>query len=252
MPLFFVQGKMDLNDVIEIVGEDAHHIAKVLRMGRGDELKISNGTDTVCRAKILEVGPGGKKIKAGIIEKNNFEVKNLHITLFQGVPKGQKFDFILQKNTELGVAEFVPVITERTVVELDGKKIRNRTERWQKIVIEASKQCLRPDLPKVHEPIYFDECLDTFKDYPLVLLPWEKEREIFLKPFLSSLPEKVGKIGVFIGPEGGFSEDEVKKAREAGAVTVSLGKRILRTETAGLLVNSVLMYEFGDFGEAVD
>ncbi|KXG78518.1 Ribosomal RNA small subunit methyltransferase E [Fervidicola ferrireducens] len=252
MPLFFVQENMNLDDVIEITGEDAHHIANVLRMGKGDDLQISNGRDTVCKAQIVEVLFGGKKIKVKIIEKNNFEMRGPRITLFQGVPKGQKFDFILQKNTELGVAEFVPVITKRTVVEIDRKKMKSRTERWQKIVKEAAKQCRRPDLPKVHGPVDFDECVAALKKYPLVLVPWEEERKIFLKPFLSSFSEKIREIAVLIGPEGGFSEDEIKKARESGAVTVSLGKRILRTETAGFAVNTVLMYEFGDFGEVVE
>ncbi|MCF6095930.1 16S rRNA (uracil(1498)-N(3))-methyltransferase [Thermovorax subterraneus] len=249
MPIFFVQGSAILNDMIEIIGEDAHHIANVLRMGKGDNLQISNGKDEVYEAQIVEVGFGGRIIKVKIIEKNNFEVKSPRITLFQGIPKGQKFDFILQKNTELGVSEFVPVITERTIVEIGRDKIKDRTERWNKIVKEAAKQCRRLDLPKVHGPIEFDECIKTLKKYPLVLVLWEEERKTFLKPFLSSLSEKIEEIAVLIGPEGGFSEDEIIKAKEIGAVTVSLGRRILRTETAGFAVSTVLMYEFGDFGE---
>ncbi|MCG0274761.1 MAG: 16S rRNA (uracil(1498)-N(3))-methyltransferase [Thermosediminibacteraceae bacterium] len=251
MPIFFVCGKINPGDVVEISGEDAHHITKVLRMAKGEFLNLSNGVDSIGKGQILELIPESCKIKVKVIEKTNFEPKRPRITLFQGVPKGQKFDFILQKNTELGVAEFVPVITERTVVEIDDKKSKKKVERWQKIVKEAAKQCCRPDLPVVHEPVDFDECIKLLKKYPLVLVPWEEEREVFLKQILSTVSADLKDIAVLIGPEGGLSKEEIEKVKKSGAITVSLGPRILRTETAGFAVTTILMYEMGDLGEVM-
>ncbi|ADL07674.1 RsmE family RNA methyltransferase [Thermosediminibacter oceani] len=248
MPIFFIHGKMNPGEVVEISGEDAHHIARVLRMGKGDLLSLSNGLDALGTGQILELFPEDRKIKVKVIEKNKFEPRRPRITLFQSVPKGQKFDLILQKNTELGVSEFVPVITERTVVEIEGESKSKKAERWRKITKEAAKQCRRPDLPVVREPVSFDGCLELLKNYRIVLVPWEGEREVFLKSILSNVPPDVPDIAVLIGPEGGFSVQEIERARKSGAVTVSLGPRILRTETAGFVVTAVLMYELGDLG----
>lgn len=170
------------------------------------------------------------------------------ITLFQGLPKGDKIDFILQKNTEIGVTKFVPMITERTIVKLSSKKVKKRLKRWTKIVKEASKQCMRIDIPEVKQPISFNKAVSYFKNYDLVLIPWEQEKKVSVRKTIKNLDRNITNIAVLIGPEGGFSVDEVEMAKRFGAVSVTLGPRILRTETAGIVISSLLLYEIGDLG----
>ncbi|MDI3481149.1 MAG: rRNA (uracil1498-N3)-methyltransferase [Tepidanaerobacteraceae bacterium] len=248
-PRFFVFKDFCVNDTVVISGDDARHIIKVLRYKPGDELKLSNGKDTEAVAVVEEIDAKQIIIKLKIIEKNKKPGIKPEITLFQSLLKGDKLDFILQKNTEIGVSKFRPIITERTIVELTQNKLLNRMQRWKKIAMEASKQCMRIDIPQILDVKGFDDSLKTVKDYDIAIIPWELENTCFIKDILvEAKNSNAESVAVFIGPEGGFSEEEISKAKKFGAVPVSLGPRILRAETAAIAVCTAIMYELGGMG----
>lgn len=246
MPKFFVDKSNISSDKVVITGEDVGHIKKVLRLRCGDNIIVcdSNGTDYSAAIKEFE----NESVIAEIIgSKNNSSEPPIEVTLFQGIPKSDKMDYIIQKSVELGVNSIVPVLTDRTVVRIDNKKdADNKVARWQRIALEAAKQSNRGIVPVIGYPITLDKALETLKSYDISIIPYEKESTRKLKDYLQR--DKYRKISVFIGPEGGFSEKEVEKSLEAGAVPVTLGPRILRTETAGIMVLSILMYTLGDVG----
>lgn len=248
MSRYFIFRDFKPNDIINISGEDAYHIIKVLRHKVGDRIEISNGQNLEGTVVIQNIDHKNLQIVSRVTNIYKREDTKLRITLFQGIPKGNKFDFILQKNTEIGVTNFVPIFTERTIVKLSKERAKKRLVRWRKIVIEASKQCRRIDIPKVHHPIKFTSIFDSLKDFDLVLMPWEEEKSQTIKRVLRNIEDTMEKIAVLIGPEGGFSSNEVKQVIRYGAIPVTLGSRILRTETAGIVVSTILMYELGDLG----
>lgn len=248
MPRVFLFQELEIDDHVSISGDDAHHIIRVLRCRPGDEIKISNGKNTESIGIIEDMNIKSLEIKLRILEKNTVKDIRPMITLLQGVPKGEKFNWILQKNTEIGVCKFIPVVTQRTVVALSPSKFERRRERWGKIVREAAKQCMRMDIPEIGQLTTFDLSLKEVKNHQITIIPWEQEKETSLKKVLKNLDKTISRIAVYIGPEGGFSKDEVEKAKKAGAVPVSLGPRILRTETAGMVVCSAIMYELGSLG----
>ncbi|HZK57373.1 MAG TPA: RsmE family RNA methyltransferase, partial [Clostridia bacterium] len=168
--------------------------------------------------------------------------------LYQGIPKGNKMDLIIQKTVELGITEIIPVEMERTVVQFGGKRDKqNKAQRWQKIALEASKQCKRGIIPVVYSPISFDEALEHSKKNQLNIMPYENEEKKRFRTVVESLDRSnVNKIGIWIGPEGGLDEKEVTTATENGVYIITLGPRILRTETAGFAALSLVMYELGD------
>lgn len=251
MPRFFVFEDLKANESFTLNGEEAHHIVRVLRYRPGDKLSISDGKNMESIAVIETTDTKTSQIKLRVLEKNKIENKNPFITLLQALPKRDKFDFILQKNTEIGVSRFIPVVTERTVVELSKERVRRRQKRWQKIVKEAAKQCMGMQIPKIEDILSFKESLDEINKHHLTLIPWEEEWQTSLKQVLKHTKKSITKIAVYIGPEGGFSRKEVLNAIERGAVPVDLGSRILRTETAGLVTNSAILYELGDLGGLV-
>lgn len=248
MPRFFTRQELNKADFIVISGEDAHHIIKVLRYKIGDFLELSDGKSIVANSVIEDIDHKEQYVKLRILEKTIVESINPKITLFQGIPKGDKFDFIIQKGTEIGVSKFVPVKTARTIVEFSKDKLQRRKERWYKIAKEASKQCRRTDIPEISGVINFSDSMEKIKDYDLAIIPWELEKTKSLKTVLRNENKDVRNIAVFIGPEGGFAEAEVALARRTGVISVSLGSRILRTETAAIAVCTAIMYEIGDFG----
>lgn len=253
MSRFFINSaNVDLlSNTIEITGDDVNHIKNVLRMACGDGLMLSDGIGTDYVASIMKFEKD--KITASIKEsKPNCTEPPVDITLFQGIPKSDKMDYIIQKSVELGIKRIVPVITGRTVVRFDNAKdMAGKTERWRRICLEAAKQCNRGTIPVVDEPVRLEKVLEARSDYVLSMIPYEKETGNKLKKCLDSFNRQGTncRIAVFIGPEGGFSEDEINNAMLAGVKPVTLGPRILRTETAGLAVISILMYEFGDMGK---
>lgn len=229
---------------IYINGGDVNHIKNVLRLGEGEHLEISDGSLNEYDARIETFEKD--RITAAIVKasKNSTEPP-IEVTLYQGIPKSDKMDLIIQKCVELGVSRVVPVITGRTVVKFgSGRDAAEKTARWQKISLEASKQCGRGRIPVVTEPVKLEKALKDARGYELCIIPYEKESVRGIAAVLTA--GKFRNAGVFIGPEGGFTEDEIRLARDSGAAPVSLGPRILRTETAGLAVLSILMYEAGD------
>lgn len=238
------------NNIIVITGENVKHIRGVLRSVPGDLLEISDGSGTDYEAAIEEIGKDNitAKIKRAWRNKTEPPVK---ITLFQGIPKADKMEFIIQKCVELGVFHIVPVITERTVVKItNSADSASKTARWNRIALEAAKQCDRGIIPKVDEPVRFEEALRLAESCSLKLLPYEEEKSGSLRKYLNEQKQLYGtgnmvNAAVFIGPEGGFAPSEAQKAIGYGFGSVTLGPRILRTETAGITVISIIMYELG-------
>ncbi|MFB0526490.1 MAG: 16S rRNA (uracil(1498)-N(3))-methyltransferase [bacterium] len=256
MPHFFVSSKDIKGNKVLITGGEAKHIITVLRKREGDKIDIFDGYGNEFTVRILEIdrSAGLPRVKAEIITKKRRETEpKLKITLFQSVPKGNRLDFVIQKSTEIGIAEIVPIITERTIVRLDCKKIKQKTLRWQRIAQESAKQSRRSAVPKVGPVLDFSQALKEFsKRKPQMgVIAWETEERNHLREVLrSSVGGGISKLplAIFIGPEGGFTPEEVEKAKRAGLRPVSLGPRILRSETAGLVVAIAALYESGDIG----
>lgn len=245
MSKFFVKENQINNDKIHILGEDVNHIANVLRMKKEDEVQICNQeTGENYITKIISFSKD--KIECEIVKKIIETVEsNVDITLFQGIPKFDKMELIIQKNTEVGVKKIIPVLMERTVVKLDEKTANKKIERWQKIAEVAAKQSMRDIIPEIENIIKLQDI--TKQDYDEVLVAYENEEKNMLKQELKKLQGKDRyKIAIVIGPEGGISEKEIEILKNMGASFVSLGKRILRTETAGIVMSGNIMYELED------
>lgn len=245
MSRFFINEK-DINaNSITITGDDVTHIKRVLRLNAGDSLTLCDGKGSDYSVKIEKVE--GDRIITGImsVERSSTEPP-FEVTLFQGLPKSDKMELIIQKCVELGVNRVVPVSTGRTVVKLENAKdTQNKVNRWRRISLEAAKQCNRGAVPEIEMPVSFDKALELSAGSQLGIIPYEKERSGGLKKILTG---DFQSISVFIGPEGGFTEEEIEKALLKGLKPVTLGPRILRTETAGPAVLSILMYALGDMG----
>ena len=241
MPKFFVSPGEIVGKRITLTGEDEKHIKTVLRAREGQEITVCDGagTDYLCRILSLERGVHTEILSAAPCDVEP-ETK---ITLYQGLPKADKMEWIIQKCVELGVERMVPVSTERAIVKLD-KKEGKKLERWQKIAEAAAKQSGRGIIPQMGENVLsFREAVAEAAKLDGALIPYEKEEERGIREFVRDFSGKT--VGVFIGPEGGFSPEEVALAEEAGILPVTLGKRILRTETAGMTTVALLLYELG-------
>lgn len=246
MHRFFVKRSDISGEIITIRGEDLKHIKSVLRLKEGEQVSICDGEETDYIAKIESID--SQEVVLSVQE--SFRSKGeapVSLKLYQGLPKGDKMELIVQKCTELGVAEIVPMATKRAVVKLsDAKKTGKKLERWQKIAEEASKQSKRGRIPVVNRLVTIKEAIAELPEDDLVLMLYEAEEKQSLKEILKNYSGE--RISVFVGPEGGFDESEVEALRASGAKVVSLGKRILRTETAGLVASAIIMYELGDLG----
>ena len=252
--------------------EDLHHLGKVLRGRPGMEIDISDGDCWEYKTVLEELTEDCATLK--IIDKQKFATEPVtRVTLYQGIPKAAKMETVIQKTVEMGVDTIVPVFMERTVVVEKGN-FGKKLDRWQKISAEAVKQCKRGIIPRVTESYDFDRMLAELADYDMVICPYENEEGLTIKDYLRGVPAagKSGRdvppdgpaagqegeksaqasscpapqacrIGLIIGPEGGFSDGEVARLKAAGAATVTLGKTILRTETAGLAALAMIMYE---------
>lgn len=241
MSKFFIPRENVSDKTLQICGEDVNHITKVLRYGKGDKILCCDGMGYDYVAEITETDK--QRIICNIIEKNKTDTESdLRVILIQGVPKAAKMDYIIQKTTELGIAEIYPCELSRCVAKInDGKKI----ERWQKIAREAAKQSGRGVIPQVHEPINLSGAVEILKNAEVSFVPYECEEGNYLKPLLKN-SRNVKTAAYMIGPEGGFDKQEIEQIAAAGIPVISLGKRILRTETAGEAVLSMIMYEIGD------
>lgn len=227
-----------------------YKISKVLRLRENDQITLLDGKGLVYNAQIVSINP--KVVKCRLLSRRAVNTEpEIKITLAQAILKGQKFDFVLQKNTEIGICEFVPILTERTVVrfEEDGelRKEEKRLGRYQKIVQEAAEQSERGVMPVVYDIISLDElCKSNLTDYDLKIICQERTQTNFVKDVLNSIQTKVQKILILIGPEGGFTENELKLTTSSGFVSVSLGRRIYRAETVGIVLSSILFFYFND------
>lgn len=244
MPKFFVKSNQIEYNRINLIGEDVKHISNVLRKQVDDEINICNiDTSENFLCKIVKISK--ENILLEIVKQIKSEAEpDIEITIFQGLPKAEKMEFIIQKCTELGAKYFVPVEMERCIVKLDSKTKKKKLERWQKISETAAKQSRRDIVPKVENPINLKNLLNLIEKYDIVLLAYENEQSNTLKNELRNIKNKDNlKVGVIIGPEGGIDVQEVEAMVKAGAKTITLGKRILRTETAGMAITSIILYE---------
>ncbi len=239
---FFVNSNQIFNNEIFIENSDVNHIKNVLRKNVGDIIKIACG-GILYKTEIIEITP--ELIKCKIIEKlEDKSINSLRITIFQGMPKSDKLEYIIQKCTELGVYEIVPTMMKRCVVKFDEKDKSKKIERWKKIAEVASKQSQRNDILKVEKIETFEEMCSRLKDFEYVIFAYEKEEKVKLKEILQKIDKNISNIAVIIGPEGGIDDTEAETLNKLGVKSVSLGKRILRTETAPIALSSIIMYEF--------
>lgn len=227
---------------VTIQGADYNHIHNVLRMRVGEELAVSNGEDgREYRCAIRSFGRDSVDCELRFVKEDGVELSS-KIYLFQGLPKADKMEMIIQKSVELGVYGIIPVETRRCVVKLDEKKAGAKTQRWQQIAESAAKQSKRGIIPKVWEPMSFSKALKMAQDMDVALIPYELAEGMEKTRRLIEAVKPGQSIAVFIGPEGGFEEGEIQSAVEHGMEPITLGRRILRTETAPLAILSWLMY----------
>ena len=235
---------------VVITGGDAHHIINVLRLKLGSRILLSDGENYEYEGIIDQLKNNSVGIEIDVMKRSHSEPP-VDIILAQGITKKMdKFELVVQKASELGAVRIVPLVTKRTVVELALEKGEKRRDRWQRIALEAAKQSQRARIPKVDAPTNMESFLKSIPRDILCIIPWEGETAVGIKEVLKFEREKrdISGAALIIGPEGGFSREEVDSARRAGAVPVSMGPRILRSETAGIVALGILMYELGDLG----
>jgi 16S rRNA (uracil1498-N3)-methyltransferase len=247
MRRFFIDKQTIVDGVVVIEGELFRHLVTVLRLKVGARVTLADGDGGEYLGVL--VSQEGARVFVRLEETLATAASGaiLPITLFQGIPKGERMEMILQKGTELGAAGFVPFLSSRTIPRLSGDKAVARVRRWERIVMEAARQSRRPDIPEVGTIVTLTEALATARQEVRLLL-WEGESEQGLKEVLAAAPNAAVSVALLVGPEGGLSREEAGEAMAAGFIPVTLGPRILRTETAGLAVLSILQYVWGDVG----
>ncbi len=245
MPRFYVPNPSIQDGLLKIEGEEVKHIRKVLRLKAGDQIVVFDGVGKEYQGTILE-----EKLSSVLVKVQNIFLPQkdspLEVTLAQSLLKGGKMDFLIQKATELGVKEIIPFLSSRSVPLLERSRKAERHRRWERIAVEASKQCGRGVVPKIESLKDYSEMLRIAPPEGLRLILWEREG-IKLKEVLEG-SEKRSKIFFVVGPEGGFSQGEVDEAEKSGFIPVIMGRRILRAETASLCLLSILQYQRGDIG----
>lgn len=236
---FFVQGENKKDSRYFIGGDDFNHIKNVLRMTTGEQFLVScDGTSDLCEIESIESDVVVVKILQENYQSTNLPIK---IHLFQGLPKGDKLELIIQKAVELGVTSITPVSMKRSIVKIDDKKKKAKRERWQSIAEAAAKQSKRTLIPTVCDVLSYKEMMESLKDIDILLVPYEcAEGMAATKQALSQIKKGMN-VGIIIGPEGGFEEKEIELAKEAGGKIISLGSRILRTETAAITTLAMCM-----------
>ncbi len=249
MPKFFIKEEQIKENKIIIKGQDVNHIKKVLRAKTGEELEICNsqtGENFLCNIDKINDETIECNIKQKLEEKTE---SNIKVSIFQGLPKADKMEYIIQKSVELGVYEITPVEMKRCVVKLNEKDKNKKIERWQKISEVAAKQCGRDMIPQINNIINIKNICNLIEKYDIVLVAYENEKENTLKQQINQLKNTIKKqdetiqIGIIIGPEGGLEPKDVEELKQSGAQIITLGKRILRTETVALNMLSIIMYE---------
>lgn len=254
MPRFFVSPDSIIEGAegphVLIEGDDAHHIVRVLRLRSGDRLWIADGTGLEYEGAISELDRTQVKVMLSTPQVAKGEPAQ-RITLFQGLPKSDKMDWIVQKAAEIGMSDVVPVAMERSVSSLTAAKAVGRISRWQRIAESAAQQAARGRVPQVHELATISDALRAWRENNpdgLMLVPWEQEEALGIRSLLRSVQPVPHEIAIVIGPEGGMTEDEIAISSELGGRACTLGPRILRTETAGTVVAALILYELGDMG----
>ncbi len=243
MSRFYVSPEKVGKEDILIDGKEAHHILDVMRMQDGDKVVVFDGTGNEYIGFIKNTDRTARRLLVEIIRTEKPSSKRVpEITLAQALPKKGKMDYIIEKATELGASEVIPLVSDRTIVRPDDAGCRKKVERWKKLAVEAAKQCGRTDVPEIDAVTEFSEMIDRMDRYDLVLFACLTDKTISLRKSLEGF--KSGKILVFIGPEGDFTPEEMKMADVENCRFVSLGKRVLKSDTAGLALLSVLDYEF--------
>ena len=241
---FYVKNNQINEDKIKIIGDDVNHLKNVLRYKVGDKLEIC---DECAKRYYTEVkNITNEEIELNILDINeDSKEMNVKVTLYQGLPKSDKMELIIQKCTELGISEIVPILTERVVVKIDEKNENKKIERWNKISLEAAKQSGRQAIPKIENIVNLENIIENLSKYDIVIVPYECEKDNTLKAILKNINKEIKSIAIVIGPEGGFSDKDIDTLeRCTNMKKVSLGKRILRTETAGIATMAMILYEY--------
>lgn len=250
MRRFFI-GPEDITGCEAIVtGEEAGHMTRTLRMRPGERVLLNDGQGREYTAQITAVGANRVNLNIESEQPASGEPP-VEVILVQGLPKGNKMESVIQKGTEVGVKKFIPVAAKRSVVQFTGPKAQRRCQRWQRVAREAAKQCGRGLVPQVYAPQELSAALEMIATCAFTVVFWEGEKKTGLKQVLAS-PVDRNSVGIVIGPEGGWTEEEVKEMKNKGVVPVSLGPRILRTETAGIVAAALFIYELGDLGGPVN
>jgi len=245
MQRYFVQRDQIKENRIIIVGDDVHHIKRVMRFRKGTNIICADGKGNDYLTEIVELTKEAVICKIISITPSKGETKR-ELVLAQALPKGDKWEWILQKGTELGVTSFYPFFSARTLVKIHPEKLEKKLKRWQRIVKEAAEQAHRGVLPVIHPPLRWDSLLSLVQKQSNVLIAYEKGG----RPIRACLEERQEQTSAWliIGPEGGFAPDEIEAAKNAGAVPVTLGPRILRTETASIVGLTCILYANGELG----
>ena len=252
MPKFFIKENQIKSTYVEIINEDNHHIKSVLRKKIGDEILVCDSKNMInylCQISEFSNDKTICSIKEKIINDSNIDEK-IKISIFQGLPKSDKMELIIQKSVELGVYDITPVFLERCVVKIVEKEQPKKISRWQKISEVAAKQSGRNIIPSINNILNIKSLTQKIQEYDLFLVAYENEKDNRLKDEIANIKIELLKkdidikIGILIGPEGGISENEILALKESRAKVITLGNRILRTETVALNVISILMYEF--------
>lgn len=255
MNKLFIPIKANKNDSFIVDGEDAKHLIKSLRFKVGDKVSVSNMEESIYDCEVSAIDKNQLELTVMNVKPATI-INPLKIVLFQCLPKSNKLELIIQKAVEVGVDCIVPTDSLNCVVKLnDNKAIDGKVQRWNKISLEAAKQCGRDDVPVVDEPVSFKEAVSRIKEMDLGILPYENERSHSIRDLLTYYSDKVQDtiskkgfctVGIIVGSEGGFDESEVKFAEENGLLICTLGKRILRCETAAIVTTSIVNYVLGD------
>lgn len=244
---FFVDEEQIKENVIKIIGKDVNHIKNVLRLDVEENICVCNKqTSRSVMCKIVSFDYN--EVKCEVLEEIlDTTETNTYIHIFQGLPKSDKFEWIIEKCTEVGVKEITPVIMKRTIVKLDEKDKLKKLGRWQKVAEVAAKQSKRDSILNVNPIINFQNIFEKIKNYDILLVAYEDEKDNTLKSVISKIKNRENvKIAVVIGPEGGIDKEEIKLCRTENFTLVTLGKRILRTETAPIVIASNILYELED------
>jgi 16S rRNA (uracil1498-N3)-methyltransferase len=251
MRLFFIEESELSGTNPAVRGADARHISSALRLKPGDIIELFDGTGKRYKSKISALSSG--KVEVSILEASEPGIESpLELVVAQSFLKEKKMDDLVRQLTELGVSKWIPFISERSVPRPDEKRIIARTQRWEKIAKEASKQCKRLKITQIGKTASFGEILAAEKDYGLKIVFWENEKNLLDKNSLAGGRENPEKILVMFGPEGGFSVNEIEKAKESGFITAGIGPRILKAETATLCACALMQFLFGDMGKNLD